>query len=244
MYPPVQFADSAIWEKSNTTFQQPVGRGTNVTLTCEVCANPSPTIEWYFEEDTTSLTTGENLTLTNIQNYGNYTCVASNTVQGQVYTESFTYSLVLGPGPPGPVVNLSVINVTSVSVSLQWTSSWDGDMTASFMLQYREIDSSEYIVAESGINWVDPDNYITTTVTSLSADTEYEFSVTTENSYNGVSSSYAVTITSKTYGRFIRLACYYVQNFKRMFTYKIRSKHVLVKITTFDTRILLVIPPY
>ena len=111
-----------------------------------------------FEEDTTSLTTGENLTLTNIQNYmyGNYTCVASNTIQGQVYTESFTYSLVLCPGPPGPVVNLSVVNITSVSVSLQWTSSWDGDMTASFMLQFKVVGSSEYTVAESGINWVDP----------------------------------------------------------------------------------------
>ena len=176
-------------------------------LVCDVCANPNPTFEWYFEEDTTSLTKGENLTLTNIQdsNYGNYTCVASNTIQGQVYTESFTFSLELGPGPPGPVVNLSVVNVTSVSVSLQWTSSWDGDMAASFMLQYREVGSSEYFVAESTITWVDPDSYTTATVTSLSADTEYEFSVTTENSYNGDSSSNSVTVTSTTYSRFL---CY------------------------------------
>ena len=168
-----------------------------------MCANPNPTFDWFFEADNSSLTT-ENLTLTNIQdsNYGNYTCVASNTIQGQVYTESFTYSLVLGPGPPGPVVNLSVVNVTSVSVSLQWTSSWDGDMTASFMLQYREVGFIEYSVAESEINWVDPGRYTTTAVTSLSGDTEYEFSVTTDNSYNGASSSNPVMVTSKTYGRF------------------------------------------
>ena len=172
-------------------------------LVCDVCANPNPTIEWYFEEETASMTTGENLTLTNIQNYGNYTCVASNTIQGQVYTESSTYSLVLGPGPPGPVVNLSVVNVTSVSVSLQWTSSWDGEMPASFMLQYRELGSSEYIVAESDISWVVPGNYTTATVTSLSADTEFEFSVTTENSYNGRSSSNAVSVTNVTHGKFI-----------------------------------------
>ena len=107
---------------------------------------------------------------------------------------------MLGPGPPGPVVNLSVVNVTSVSVSLQWTSSWDGEMTASFMLQYREIGSSHYTVAESGINWVDPDSYRTATVNSLSNHTEYEFSVTTENPFNDGSSSKAVTVTSETYG--------------------------------------------
>ena len=176
-------------------------------MVCDVCANPNPTLDWYFDEDKTSLTTGENLTLTNIQesNYGNYTCEASNTIQGQVYTESFTYSLVLGPGPPGPVVNLSVVNVTSVSVSLQWTSSWDGDMTASFMLQYREVGSSEYHVAETNIEWVDDGRYTTATVTSLSGDTEYDFSVTTNNSYNGGSSSNAETVTSKTYGMFIFL---------------------------------------
>ena len=205
-------ADSAFWENSETKFLEPIGRGTDVTLICDVCANPNPTIEWFFEEDTTSLTTGENLTLSNIQdsNYGNYTCVASNIIQGQVCTESFTYSLVLGPGPPGPVVNLSVVNVTSVSVSLQWTSSWDGEMTASFMLQYREVGSSEYTVAESGINWVDPGSYTSSTVTSLSNDTEYDFSVSTENSYNGDSSSNAVTVTTETDGEFIRLLCCYV----------------------------------
>ena len=181
-------ADSAIWENSRTNFLQPVGRGTEVTLVCDVCANPNPIIEWFLQADTTSLTTGENLTITNIQdsNYGNYTCVASNTIQGQVYTESFTYSLVLGPGPPGPVVNLSVVNVTSVSVSLQWTSSWDGDMTASFMLQYREVGSSESTVAESGINWVDPGSYTSTTVTSLSDDTSsiaVAVTITTNRTY-------------------------------------------------------------
>ena len=184
-------------------------------LVCEVCANPSPTIEWYFEEDTTSLSTGEYLTLTNIQdsNYGNYTCVASNTIQGQVCTESFTYSLVLGPGPPGPVVNLSVVNVTSVSVSLQWTSSWDGDMTASFMLQYKEVGSGEYIVAESDIPWVDPGSYTTTTVSSLSNNTEYEFYVLSENSFNDGSSSNPVEITSTTGGRMnIRLIANMLRN--------------------------------
>ena len=198
-------ADCAIWENSGTKFLQPIGRGTYITLVCDVCANPNPTIKWFFEKETTSLTTGENLTLTNIQdsNYGNYTCVASNTIQGQVCTESFTHSLVLGPGPPGPVVNLSVVNVTSVSVSLQWTSSWDGEMTASFMLQYRQVGSSEYTVAESGINWVDPGSYTTTTVTSLSDDTENEFLVTTDNSYNGGSNSNTVSVKSATNRKFI-----------------------------------------
>ena len=199
-----------------------------MTLVCDVCSNPNPTIEWYFEGDANLLTTGENLTLTNVQdsNYGNYTCVASNTIQGQVYTESFTYSLVLGPGQPGPVVNLSVVNVTSVSVSLQWTSSWDGDMTASFMVQYREFGSSDDIVAESGINWVDPGSYTSTTVTSLSSDTDYDFSVSTENSYNGVSSSNAVMVTRKTYGKFLRILCCYLQSWVRTFTYKIRSNPI------------------
>ena len=176
-----------------------------MTLMCDVCANPNPNFQWFFEERTISLTTGENLTLTNIQdsNYGNYTCVASNTIQGQVYTEPFTYSLVLGPGPPGPVVNLSVVNVTSVSVSLQWTSSWDGGIPASFMLQYREVGSSEFTLAESGINWVDPGSYITTTVASLSNNTEYEFSVTTENSYNGGSNSNTVSVINTTNREFI-----------------------------------------
>ena len=199
------FADCAIWENSVTKFLQPTGRRTDVTLFCDVCGNPNPTIEWFFEEEATSLTTGENLTLTNMQdsNYGNYICVASNTIQGQVYRESFTYSLVLGPGPPGHGVNHSVVNVTSVSVSLQWTSSWDGDMTASFMLQYREVGSSEYSVAESDISWVDPGRYTTTKVTSLSDDTEYEFSVTTDNSYNGGASSNAVTVTNTTNRKYI-----------------------------------------
>ena len=195
-------SDPAIWANTHSPFLRLAGRGTNTTLNCDVCAQPTPTLDWFFEEDTASLSTGENLTLTNIQdnNYGNYTCVASNTIQGQVYTESFTYSLVLGPGPPGPVVNLSVVNVTSVSVSLQWTSSWDGDMTASFMLQYREVGSGLYTVDESAILWVDPDSYRTATVTSLSNDTEYEFDVTTENPFNGGSSSNAVTVISETYG--------------------------------------------
>ena len=99
-------------------------------------------------------------------------------------------------------------------------------MTASFMLQYREVGSSEYTVAESGINWVDPGSYTSTTVTSLSSYTDYDFSVSTKNSYSGDSSSNAVTVTSKTYGKFIRLLYCYVQNCVRTFTSKRRSNPI------------------
>ena len=68
------------------------------------------------------------------------------------------------------------------------------------MLQYREVGSSEYTVAESGIPWVDPGSYTTMTVTYLSENAEYEFSVITKNPFNGGSSSNAVTVISETYG--------------------------------------------
>ena len=74
---------------------------------------------------------------------------------------------------------------------------WDGDMTASFLLQYKEVDSSEYTVAESDIPWVDPGNYRRTTITSLSNYTEYEFSITTNNAFKSGSSSNSVMITSR-----------------------------------------------
>ena len=51
-------SDLAIWANPHSQFLRLAGRGTNSTLNCEVCAQPTPTFEWVFEEDTASLSTG------------------------------------------------------------------------------------------------------------------------------------------------------------------------------------------
>ena len=198
-----------MWTDPDTDFLQPAGMGTDLTLSCDVSANPTATIVWYGGEDPQEITTGtdgNNLTLSYLQepDYANYTCTATNIILGQVYSESFNFSVVLGPGPPGPVVNLSVVNVTSVDVTLEWTSSWSGDMPEdpTFQLQYQEVGSGESPVAVGNIPWVEAGSYRVVTASDLENHTDYQFSVTATNTYHVMSSSVSAKVEQETNGEY------------------------------------------
>ncbi|XP_071534637.1 nephrin-like isoform X2 [Panulirus ornatus] len=108
--------------------------------------------------------------------YGYYLCVAENDLGASTVSVHFTR-----PTRPDPPLALKVLNTTHDSVTLAWVPGFDGGKPQYFRLRYRSKSSSSYQyldVYEFGV--------YTYTVTGLSLDTEYYFSIM---SYNDVGES-------------------------------------------------------
>ena len=98
----------------------------NVTLHCDVCANPNPdSIKWSFHQ--VEIGTGSSLSLSGLReaDFGEYRCDVQNTILGKPYTTTFHIELKQR-GPPDPPHNVTVLSRTSVSVTLSWIPGYNG----------------------------------------------------------------------------------------------------------------------
>lgn len=102
--------------------------------------------------------------------YGTYECVARNE-QGST-KEMVRLDVTSQPDPPQ---NLSVVNVTHDSVTLNWTPGFDGGMKARYRIRFREASSEHYQYQDVRTNT----NKIT--ITTLKMNTLYLFSIMASN---------------------------------------------------------------
>ncbi|XP_042868952.1 nephrin-like isoform X2 [Penaeus japonicus] len=103
--------------------------------------------------------------------YGRYECIAENELGASTFTVRF-----IKPTRPDPPLSLKVVNTTHDTVTLAWKPGFDGGKTQYFRLRYRIKDSTSYQyldVYESGVYMY--------TVTDLSLNTEYYFSIMSYN---------------------------------------------------------------
>ena len=171
----------------------------DITLTCDVCASPTP-VKFEWKHNSTVLNAnGNQLVLNNLQldQFGTYTCIVTNTINNREETRSFEIMLI-ERGPPETPTELSVTSTTSISVTLTWLPGFNGGYEdTTFSLKYRRQGSTS--------TWVVVDNLAgdlqSYTLSTLDSNTQYEFRLHSTNSHKGGSDSEAVNVTAQTTGK-------------------------------------------
>ena len=169
----------------------------NVTIHCDVCANPNPDyIKWHFRE--AEIGTGSSLTLSALleADFGEYRCDVQNTILGKPYTATFQIE-VKQRGPPDPPHNVAVLSKTSVSVTLSWIPGYNGgynDTRLHVSYQASGNDNTYLTQVIDGTR-----SYLTVDI--LQSSSVYEFTLTARNSHDGGSESDQTQITVRTNGR-------------------------------------------
>lgn len=102
--------------------------------------------------------------------YGTYECSATNEMGSS--KENVRLDITSAPDQPQ---NLTVIDVTHDSVTLNWIPSFDGGMKASYRVRYREASSEHYKYQDARANMHKM------TITGLKMNTLYLFSITATN---------------------------------------------------------------
>lgn len=103
--------------------------------------------------------------------YGTYECVARN----ELGFTTITLRLDVTSAPDTPTL-LKVLNVTHDTVTLGWTPGFDGGMTASYRIRYRQVNTEAYKYED-----VVPHNVTHHTVTGLEPNVQYLFSIMASN---------------------------------------------------------------
>ncbi|XP_060520055.1 nephrin isoform X3 [Cylas formicarius] len=103
--------------------------------------------------------------------YGNYECLARNELGFS--TISPRLEVTSAPDPPSSLV---VANVSHDSVTLSWTPGFDGGMTPSYRLRYRQVDEDGYKYDD-----VLPHNVTTYVIKGLESNSKYVFSIMASN---------------------------------------------------------------
>lgn len=122
--------------------------------------------------------------------YGSYECVARNELGST--KETVLLNITSAPEQPH---NLTIIDVTHESITLNWIPGFDGGIKASYRVRYREASSEHYKYqdARANINKM--------TITGLKMNTLYLFSITASNDLG--SSKYLPDLTrAQTKGKF------------------------------------------
>ena len=191
-------SDPPVW-KEETSKNHASELSSNITLTCDVCANPMPDrFEWKHNSVEINAN-GNQLALNNLQmeQFGTYTCFVTNRINTIEETRSFEIMLKVR-GPPETPTELSVTSTTSISVTLTWLPGFNGgyeDTTLS--LRYRRQGStSSWAVVDDLAG--DLESY---TLSTLDRNTQYEFRLFSTNSHNGGSDSGTVKVTAQTTGK-------------------------------------------
>ena len=98
--------------------------------------------------------------------------------------------IILLAGPPDPpIISKTLTRVTAVSVSLVWTSGFNGGFIQTFTVIYQKQGSQP--VTSSPIPDPGYQRDVSLFVGNLNASTTYEFIVRAQNSYNGSSAAYS-----------------------------------------------------
>ncbi|XP_046619486.1 nephrin isoform X3 [Neodiprion virginianus] len=174
-------------ESSPLTRKAAANKGAKVHLTCKARGSPMPKFTWIFsgrqllpnrtdnkydivQTELTQLSAQSVMTIYHVSasDYGKYECKARNKV-GSVTEEVFLDVT----SPPEPPSELRVYNVTHDTVILVWKRGFDGGLTTSHQVRWRQAldyeDRYQYIDASPGQDHV--------VITGLNLGTYYVFSI-------------------------------------------------------------------
>ena len=118
-----------------------------------------------------------------LADFGNYTCTASNVLQGDIHQSSYIIELIYG-GPDTDPTDLTVEASTSVSVTLGWTCGHNGGDDNMWFELYISKSGGEFELYDDNIP-ADCNRYERNRpdyrVEGLESETEYEIQVWSRN---------------------------------------------------------------
>ena len=149
--------------------------GSSVNLTCVASGSPIPFVSWKKGNielnNKDNLPIGKNvLTLTDVQESDNYTCIAS--AKGQPSKERVAQVIVRSL--PRAPANVLVSDVTPTSLRISWSYDLVPENIAYFIIQYKPKTASQFLE----ISGITTSFYI---INSLTPYTEYEFYIVAVN---------------------------------------------------------------
>uniref|UniRef100_A0ABD2WLG2 Nephrin n=1 Tax=Trichogramma kaykai TaxID=54128 RepID=A0ABD2WLG2_9HYME len=156
---PILFITNFGPEMANTplTKKAAVNNGANAQLYCKARGSPLPHFTWVYNGKTIMPNRTENkysLTYTNLSvlysqsiltvykveqsDYGKYECIAQNKYGQDLQTVGLDVT-----SPPDEPVDLEAHNITHNSVTLAWKSGFDGGLSTSYQIRWREARDDE-----------------------------------------------------------------------------------------------------
>ncbi|KAI0229365.1 hypothetical protein LSAT2_020221 [Lamellibrachia satsuma] len=199
--------DEAHWTLGPTMTTTELG-DTSKEIVCSVCADPQPSFLWTFNNKPLRegiRVRGDRIILdvVTVGDFGPFHCIATNEVEGECKTVTFQIDLVKS-GPAREPSDFTILrNHTSVTLTLQWHSGYDGGYPPqTYNVQYsasnevgRKTWSDIFSYTSDAMIWYQA------TVTGLQPQTQYVFSLYAENNRprnNGPVRSLTVTQTGST----------------------------------------------
>nr|XP_046909116.1 tyrosine-protein phosphatase Lar-like isoform X4 [Dermatophagoides farinae] len=160
----------------------------DLNLTCVASGSPLPEVRWRkgaIEMNKDIIPRGRNvLTLTNVKESDNYTCVATSE-HGSIEKTA----QVIVRSLPGPPTNVQASDVTPTSVRLAWNYDFGSEDIAYFIIQYKPKNAGQF----SEISGITTSFYV---INSLTPYTEYEFYIIAVNTIGRGQPSSSITITT------------------------------------------------
>ncbi|XP_071094568.1 hemicentin-1-like [Haliotis cracherodii] len=152
--------------------------GTGVfTATCTAECNPSCAITW--RKDNTPLAGQMSLNNVSRTDQGDYTCQAQNGV-GESQEKNIRLTVY---SPPSVPTDFQVASVTDTSVSLQWTSSFDGGADQTFTLLYKSELESHWLTWNDNIADPGSSHHASVHIQGLTPAVTYHFQLYATNVY-------------------------------------------------------------
>ncbi|XP_067674820.1 hemicentin-1-like isoform X2 [Haliotis asinina] len=147
------------------------------TATCTADCNPSCTITW--RKGNTSLPGQISLTNVSRTDSGDYICQAQNDV-GEAQERKFRLTVY---SPPSKPTDMQVVSLTDSSVSLQWTSGFNGGAHQTYTLLYKSELEPHWLTWDDNI--ADPGRHhkVSVHIPLLTPDGTYQFQVYGSNVY-------------------------------------------------------------
>ncbi|UXI17727.1 RING finger protein 11 [Sarcoptes scabiei] len=160
----------------------------DINLTCVAAGSPVPEVRWRkgsIEMNKDVIPRGRNvLTLTNVKESDNYTCVATSE-HGSIEKTAQVIVRTL----PKPPTNVQASDVTPTSVRLAWNYDFSSEDIAYFIIQYKPKNSGQF----SEISGITTSFYV---INSLTPYSEYEFYVIAVNSIGKGLASTPIFVTT------------------------------------------------
>ena len=120
--------------------------------------------------------------------FGNYTCIVSNTINNHTHQSEFPITLVPRGGPDPPSA-LEVTHITSVSADIHWTAGFDGGYQDAWFEVAYKLGSEPDFGGWEKVDGVPAGQNVTHIISSLSEQSDYLVRVKSVISHDGRSES-------------------------------------------------------
>ena len=171
--------------------------GQSAQLSCNVDSNPTGTFKWKLDGSTLPVEDGavlQSASVTADGDFGNYTCVVSNTIDSQTHQSEFPITLVPRGGPDPPSA-LEVTHITSVSADIHWTAGFDGGYQDAWFEVAYKLGSEPDFGGWEKVDGIPAGQTVTHGISSLSEQSSYKALLKSVNSHDGRSESSSIVAT-------------------------------------------------